>query len=258
MNDIRNGILINHIIHAYFDSRQFAFLKVAICNQHSILQSPLTWSFLQTPNHVLTIDDVPLVVDSDRNFMSGTQCPPDVRYTLQLIDHSIPGRTRLETACNLRRDAAFKIETDSPKPSGLLLHYHYGTTVIRCWGRNQHILRSGNGPPGPPPPPPGLGTDPTNPSGPSTSAQDRTTTAPKRKRNGGTAGSSKKKKGRNHNSGAGDAIADVNESTEWNEDDYMLLFWSNTEAARERRQAAEDEFSSRITTWASGVSAQRV
>jgi len=256
VNDIRNGILIKHDIHACIDSRKFAFLKVAICNQHSILQSPLTWSFLQTPNHVLATDDVP--VNGDRIFMSGTQCPLDVRYTLQLIDYGISGQTRtaLETMCKLGGDAAFKIETNLPKPSGLLLHYNYGAAAIKHWGQHQDLLRSGNGPPGPPAPPPGLGPDPTNPSGPSTSAQGRTTTVQKRKRNGGTAGSSKKKKGQSDNSGAGDAIADVN-TTGWDEDDWMIFFWSNTEAARERRQAAEGEFSSRIKTWASGVSAQR-
>jgi hypothetical protein len=34
----------------------------------------------------------------------------------------------------------------------------------------------------------------------------------------------------------------------------MLFFWTNTKAARERRLVDEEEFSSRIKSWASGVS----
>jgi hypothetical protein len=48
----------------------------------------------------------------------------------------------------------------------------------------------------------------------------------------------------------------VDGSTGWDEDDWMLFFLANSKAAHERRRVDEEEFSSRIRTWASGVSVE--
>src|SRR5882762_5542433 len=51
-------------------------------------------------------------------------------------------------------DAAFRKHTHVSKPSGLLLHYNYGATAIKMWGRGIEVLRKHAKHPRPPPPKP--------------------------------------------------------------------------------------------------------
>ncbi len=48
-------------------------------------------------------------------------------------------------------------------------------------------------------------------------------------------------------------VKPVNDSSEWDKDDWMIFFWSNTKAARECRQAHEEEFPSTISEWLNEV-----
>ncbi|KAI0286045.1 hypothetical protein BGY98DRAFT_1092842 [Russula aff. rugulosa BPL654] len=131
VNDVRNGILVASSIHSLLESRRVAFLK--------------------TPNPVLNTDDIPTI--NDRLFTAGTACPDGERFTLQFIEVMEDlGRSVVAHSYRVGRDAAFSIDTDTVKPSGVLLHYNYGSAAVKWWGHHTDILRS-PGPPHPPPPP---------------------------------------------------------------------------------------------------------
>ena len=50
--------------------------------------------------------------------------------------------------------AAFKKTTGKRKPLDLLLHYNYGATAVKCWGRGSEVLQNLANPPCPPVPVP--------------------------------------------------------------------------------------------------------
>lgn len=198
---------------------------------------------------MLACNDVPIV--AGRILTAGTQFPPNERFTLQLIDcalQSLPAPTReeLERVCKFGQDAAFRSDSDLPKPSGVLLHYNYGAAAVKFWGHNKDSLQCGTAPARPPPAPP-PGSDTTYLSGPSTSIHDQSVAIRKRQANDNTAlaGSSKKRKGK---------AREQDHDDEWDEDDCVMFFWSTSKVARERRRAAEEEFSGHMKMWASGVS----
>jgi hypothetical protein len=225
--------------------------------------------FLQTPNPVLDIGDVPNNNNPTRYLRVGTQCPADERFTLQLlVDVSNQERTQLERTRMIGQDAAFKSGTNLPKPSDLLLHYRYGAAAVKLWGHHGHLLSSGHRKNIPRPPAPVA----PYPCDPSSSNDHRRTATRKRERHADNADGSKKQRGRletretttryyeeqdQGNSNPGRVIVEaVDGSTGWDEDDWMLFFLANSKAAHERRRVDEEEFSSRIRTWASGVSVE--
>jgi hypothetical protein len=204
---------------------------------------------------------VPNTNNPTRYLRAGTQCPADERFTLQLLDDiPNPERTQLERTRMIGQDAAFKSGTNLPKPSALLLHYRYGAAAVKLWGRHGHLLSSGHRENIPRPP----ATIAPYPSDPSTSINDRRTAIRKREHHADTAGKSKKQRGetreRTEERDQDDPstrcviVEAVDGSTGWDEDDWMLFFMTNSKAAHERRRVDEEEFSSRIKTWAGGVS----
>jgi hypothetical protein len=93
--------------------------------------------FLKTPNPVLGIDDVP--------HKEGRPLPDDLEYPAgeRFTPHFLKdGRNRvcMEAEYWFGEDAAFKIGTNLPKPSALLLHYSYGAAVLKRWGVHLQVL----------------------------------------------------------------------------------------------------------------------
>jgi hypothetical protein len=213
--------------------------------------------FLQTPNRVLSIEDVPN--SPARHIQDDVECPTQERFTLQLLTTDQEVMTGLPW---IGRDAAFNKDTNLAKPSGLLLHYNYGAAAVKRWGRQTHLLSATNRRDVPRP-----STVVTpEPADPSRKINDRTKAIEQRERQAeaNTAGSSKRRRGRprkriggpkERDQHAGNVVVEaVDGSAGWDEDDLMLFFCLNTKAARERRRVADEEFSSRINQWASDVS----
>ena len=140
-------------------------------------------------------------------------------------------------------DATFKKATKKPKPSDLLLHYTYGAAAVRCWGRGTEILAKLATPPRPQVPVPA-------PAGPKRTIHDKDATVRKRskgQRTGETGTGS---------STAGDETAELVESEGqviWDEDEVMLFFWGNSEAAKQRHLKKVGENTQRLEQWRDGV-----
>jgi hypothetical protein len=260
VNDIRNGMLVDQTIHHRIDTCEFAFLKV-LCLRPMLCHIDLVF-FLQTPNPVLDATDV--ANNPTRYLRDGTQYPSDERFTLQLLlEMPTPDRVQLERICMIGQDAAFKSGTNLPKPSALLLHYRYGASAVKLWGRHEHLLSSDHRKNIPRPP----AEVTPYPAGPSLSINDRSTAIKKRECSDDAAGSSRRKGDETGGSTARDkerdqddsstslvVIEPVDGSTGWDADDWMLFFMSNSKAAHERRRVEDEEASSRIKKWASGIS----
>lgn len=129
INDTGNGIIGAHGIHAYFDSRLAAVLKV---RQH-LFSSQSAYTSVQTPNPVLRTNDVP--ARHICNLPDGTSHPLRARYTLQALADD---RFLCDYLTN-NFDAAF-VSQRKRKPSDLLLHYNYGAAAVKHWGRNTAVL----------------------------------------------------------------------------------------------------------------------
>jgi hypothetical protein len=162
---------------------------------------------------------------------------PTGRYTLQWLETPEQNAASMATVPN-NADAAFKRNTEKPKPSDLLLHYNYGAAAVKRWGRGTKILQNRPNIP--------------RPKRPSRTIHDRTVAIRKREeaRNSGgaTAGSSA--------AGAGTGLAESEcqpEATKWDEDDVMLFFWGNSKAATERHLKKVGENTQRVEQWRGDV-----
>jgi len=148
--------------------------------------------------------------------------------------------------------AAFKQGTNLPKPSALLLHYNYGAAVVKLWGHRTKVLVRPNIRP--------RAVINYQPSGPSRSKHDRLIAIRKREGHNNT-GSGSGEAAEVAGGGATDLTDNPTVIVQpmvgyrgWDEDDWMLFFWGNTPAARERYRAADEESSNRIARWATEVS----
>ncbi|KAH9959463.1 hypothetical protein BC827DRAFT_1134615 [Russula dissimulans] len=232
INDIRNGLLVQPNLHNLIDSRQLVIL--------------------QTPNDVLDIDDVPRV-DSVRSPLLDPavyEYPVGERFSLQAVGDL--HRSTLLHAYPNNTTAAFKRGTNLPKPSSLILHYIYGAAVVKLWGRRTDVLNRPNIPR------PRVVKN-HQPDGPFRGRNNRLTAIRKREARNNTEVSS------GEAGGVGDGATDTTDNPTvvtqpmvgyrgWDEDDWMLFFWGNTPAARERHRAAEEESSDRIARWTFEVS----
>lgn len=212
---------------------------------------------------MLDIEDIHNRVE--RTIHDELEYPAGERFTLHLLEDG-PRRAEIDSAFPWHgRDAAFKRGTNLAKPSALLLHYNYGAAAVKRWGHHRQFLSASHRRNIPRPRPTAQITP--GPGRPSTTVNDRAVAIRKRERAADTAGSSKRRRGRTRKhtvgheeqgqdgSGMGNVVVEaVDGSTGWDEDDWMQFFWTNTKAARERRQVAEEEFSSHISEWVSGVS----
>jgi len=196
-------------------------------------------------------------INADREILDGTECPADGRFTLQLIE-IMEGHVRsaVVRAFYIGRDAAFAVDSGTSRPSALLLHYRYGAAALRWWGHHTDVLRTQRHTR-----PQSSDPGPSYLTGRPMSNHNRTTAIQKREHSN-TAGGSKKKRGRAPKTAVcyKDSITvdvvdePVDDWMEWDEDDWMAFFMYNTKAARERRQAAEEESSTNIKAWAQNVS----
>ncbi|KAH9952808.1 hypothetical protein BC827DRAFT_1252193, partial [Russula dissimulans] len=209
-----------------------------------------------TPNRVLDVNDIsgdpgrfPLLDITKYEY------PVGERFSLQVVAGDLD-RNSLLLAYPNNTDAAFKRGTNLPKPSSLILHYNYGAAAVKLWGRRTEILDRPNIPR------PQVVTN-HQPGGPSRGRNNRLIAIRKREGHDNTAGGS----GESAESAevAGGGATDVTDNPTvvvqpmvgyrgWDEDDWMLFFWGNTPAARERYRAADEQSSNRIARWASEVS----
>ena len=186
----------------------------------------------QTPNHILQTEDIP---DHLREHIpANVNYPPGCRYTLQWLE------TTDEAAMFLipnNSDATFRKRVRKRDlPSDVLLHYIYGAAAVKNWGRGMEILQKHANPPRPQVPAPA-------PAGPSKTIQDRATTIKKCE--------AAKKRGR---AGAGAGVLVESEDQVWDEDDTVLYFWGNTQAAKKRHLKKANKETRRIEQWRGGVS----
>jgi len=217
INDIRNGIFAATMIHNGFDPRHAAILK--------------------TPNHILKTADIPPRYDRT-DIPESVNYPSRSRYTLQWL---VPPSANAIKSVPNNSDATFKKNTRKSKPSDLLLHYNYGTAAVKCWGRGTDVLQRRAHPPRP-------GVPALAPAGPSTTTHDRTTTIQKLesawKRGGPGAG--------NSTAGTGKVVESEGQTT-WDEDEVVLFFWGNSQAAKERHFKKLSENTRRMEDWREGV-----
>lgn len=218
IDDIRNGIYANHFIREAFDFRRIAILKVChIFPPASPFSDSHVAANLQTPNHILNPEDIP--PGHDRDVYADVSYPASGRYTLQWLEAPDPSQEILTLVPN-NRDATFKNNTEKPcekpKPSDLLLQYNYGAAAVKRWGHGTEVLKNHTSPPRP--------SMPIHP--------------PIRPSKSFTAGA-----------GTGESEGQA----AWDEDDVVLFFWANTQAARERRLKKVEENTQRMEQWRRGV-----
>ena len=240
INDIRNGVFAAAQIHLAFDPRDVVILKVCyiyplVCS----LSDPYLATNTQTPNHILDPNDIP--PRRGRTFMPNNAIyPTGSRYTLQWL--VIPDKP-IESVVPNNGDAAFKKCTKKPKPSELLLHYNYGAAAVKCWGRGIDILQNHAKPPRPPIPVPA-------PVGPSKTTHDRNIEIHK----GDQAQASHGAGAGNPTAGAGTGeLVESEGQVMWDEDDVMLFFWGNSQAAKERHLKKVQENTQRMEQWREGI-----
>ncbi|KAF8523451.1 hypothetical protein BU17DRAFT_63744 [Hysterangium stoloniferum] len=224
INDIRNGVFASHMIHHVFDSRDIAILK--------------------TPNRYLSTKDIP-PRNKRPNMTTSVTYPTNSRYTLQWLNPDDPA---IHQVLPDNRDAAFMKGTTKPKPSDLLLHYNYGAAAVKWWGNGTETLRKLAQPPRPPVP---------APSGPSRTTHDRMTVINKlhAARAAGRSGAGNAAAGPSTAGAATEEgeLVDSKGQPKWDEDDVMLFFWGNSQAARERHDKKVQENSQRMEQWREGV-----
>lgn len=218
INDIRNGVFATATLHLLFDPRWVVILK--------------------TPNHVLSIADIP--PRHQRTVINDVKYPNGARYTLQWLKVS-DQPTFLLFPNNI--DATFKKHTRKPKPSDLLLHYNYGAAAVKWWGHGTELLQNRAKPPRPSVPVTAL---------PGSSRTTHNRNIAIQKRNAARAGG---QVAGNTGTGAGaEEMVDLADQAEWDEDDVMLFFWGNSKASTERHRKKMEESTQRMEQWREGVS----
>ena len=195
--------------------------------------------------------------NNQRRFRAGTGYPKGERFSLQLIEISDAlDRSIVEQLCQVGCDAAFSTGTQIAKPSSVLLHYNYSAAAVKWWGHHTDILRSQNPPhPAPAPAPAPRRRRQPRPrpapaAGPSSDLPPYLRGPPKTRYDRNISIEKRQGKQRSTNER-------VNESKaweSWDEDDWMMFCRLNTKAVHERLQAAGEESSSNIRTWAQEVS----
>jgi hypothetical protein len=114
-----------------------------------------------------------------------------------------------------------------------LLHYNYGAAAVNCWGRGKDVLQKLANPPRPSTPVPA-------PTEPPKNTQDGTAVIRKLEETGNLGGA-----------GTGEMVE--SEDQVWDEDDVILFFWGNTQAAKERNLKKVGESTRRTEQWREAV-----
>ena len=176
----------------------------------------------KTPNHVLDVVDIPHA-QGDRLFVTpNTNFPKGIRFTAQWLQLMAPRFDTLESVHHIlpnNSDAMFK--TNTPKdelPSGVILDYIYGATALKWWGKHYALLADFITPQ-----PAAVVPSPMRPP-----------------RNPNTA---RTKQSRLENQG----------EDQLDPFEAVLMFWSNTPTAINRRRQEEDRLQAQISGWADNV-----
>ena len=236
IDDIRNGMMANKIIHSNFDRRDLVVLVVCHTLSNRFLLLPPHRA--QTPNCMLRTKDVPPRHVRD-------DIPEDVRYSTHprfTLHWLVSPEPFLRRTIPNHSDATFKKSNRNPKPSELLLHYNYGAAAVKCWGRGKEVLQRRAKPPRPRVLVP-------EPMGPSKTRDDRSTAIGKRNATR-PAGSSK---ARAQTSTGTEELVESDDQALWDEDDVMLFCWGNSPAAKQRHLKKVQETTQRMEQWREGV-----
>jgi hypothetical protein len=160
-------------------------------------------------------------------------------YTLQWL----VSRGKVTSMVPNNSDAAFKKRTRKQKPSDLLLHYNYGAAAIKCWGHGMEVLQNCANPPHPLVPVPA-------PTGPLRTTHDRSAAIHKHNEawaaDGAGAGNS------TAGAGTGGLVGSEGQAM-WDEDEVMLFFWGNSQAAKEHHLKKVNENTQCMEQWREGV-----
>jgi len=203
INDIRNGLSVNAGFHSYFDARMVVIIK--------------------TPNNVLTTADIPqLGGDRPNDVPDEVTYPKDTRYSVQWLKDPNDGYATKNHPNNL--DATFKKDTQTTKPSDLLLHYNYGAAAVKQWGHGVDVLKN-------------------RPKEPHRNLLIQKLNAARGEAGSGNAAT---------RGGHGDMV-DSKHEAEWDEDDTMLYLWGNSQAATERHLKKQEEGTQYMEQWRRGV-----
>ena len=164
-----------------------------------------------------------------------------MRYMLQWLVKPDAGKLQYVAQNNV--DATFKKHSCKLKPSELLLHYNYGAAAVNWWGRGKEVLHNRLNIPCP------IVSAPA-PLGPMKMLHDRTITIKKRDtaQHADEAGTGIVM--------AGDEAMDMVESkdqAQWDEDDVMLFFWGNSQAAVECYHRKQEEMTWYMEQWRQGM-----
>ncbi|KIJ31519.1 hypothetical protein M422DRAFT_234529 [Sphaerobolus stellatus SS14] len=212
VNDARNGFFASPNIHNSFDRCNTAILK--------------------TPNLMLAMNDIPAT--HQRLVVPNMAYPTTERYTFQWLNAermAYPPALLYQPDNN---DAKFRTPSAGVKPSPLLLHYRYGATAVKQWGKNTMVLNNHPGLRRPPKPE-------TLPLGPSRTRHDHGSVPARRQAEAERLAKLQ---------GAGSSGLQESAMEEpFDEHDVMLFFWGNTPAARERRAQSEKDRKEYIERW---------
>jgi hypothetical protein len=261
INNVRNGVFSSLQIHAVFNQRHVAILKVCcVCSTHVfVVLPPYLAGDIQTPNKILGTNKIPQ--RHQHTVPQDTGYPSNTHYTLQWPE--TPGKIT-HSMIPRNGDAAFRKHTCVLKPSDLLLHYNYGATAIKMWGRGIDVLQKHAKPPCP------LLPKPVK-MGPSRATHDRKTAIHKCN----AAWNAKKGGGRNATAGLSrtmcrtqecdtdgvggrnglriEGIVDSEGQAGWDKDNMMLFLWGNSNASKDRHCKKLEKSTQHMEQWREGV-----
>ena len=168
-------------------------------------------------------------------------------------------------------DAAFRRRGRKPRPSDLLLHYNYGAAAVKCWGHGVRILyaqfdppRSSEPVPAPLGPPTDIGDrtiarDKLDKARKDAEAERRGSPGKRRTTECGTVQATKVRHGAapaTHDLSPAETSGEEKskEQAMWDEDDVILFFWGNSQAAKDRHSKKIQDNARRMERWKNGLS----
>ncbi|TFK53198.1 hypothetical protein OE88DRAFT_1643861 [Heliocybe sulcata] len=129
------GYSLNHSVNGFIAA---PYVHIAIDTRRAAV--------LQTPNPMLSNDDVRQRLHPNRDPVHHS--PQAKRYIFQWLTF---GNENPDEVTRILPNCLLALFPDVSQPSPLLLHYMYGCTVLRLWGRNVDVLadspRFAHGPP---------------------------------------------------------------------------------------------------------------
>ncbi|KAF7983186.1 hypothetical protein HWV62_23436 [Athelia sp. TMB] len=194
-------------------------------------------AILKTPNHVLDVDDIPHAQDPRLSLTPNTGFPNGIRFTAQYLqlpdDYDTLDSVRHIMPNN--SDAMFK--TGTPKddlPAGIIIHYIYGATAFKWWGKHSALLADfvTPRPPAAVPKPMGHPLKKTNRQ------------SSRIKRPGGALEAPSDDQQGEQITGNAESLDPL---------DVIFFFWSNTPTAINRYRQEEERLKAQISGWAENV-----